>query len=313
MSLTAADKRATFRQLHESGCFVLPNPWDVGSAKMLQHLGFKALATTSAGMAWSMGLQDGAVSLDEVLLHCSSLAHATDLPLNALTSRMASPMRRRMRGPPTLPWPSTPASPGSRSRTTPAAPKMGSTTSTLASSASRRPTRPFNAPAAACCSPPAARASCAARRIWTRPSRRLQRLRRRRRRVPLCAGPARRGPDPHPRLQGVAPAAVNLLSPGLSVEVAASLGVRRISVGGALASAAWGQALRAAPAIADHGTFTTCSPRAAAAARSARMFARRGERGPQPRLTLRRGVHRRGEGAHDVGQLQLAAHPLRRC
>ena len=55
MSLSAADKRAKFRQLHESGCFVIPNPWDVGSAVMLEHLGFKALATTSAGMAWSLG------------------------------------------------------------------------------------------------------------------------------------------------------------------------------------------------------------------------------------------------------------------
>jgi 2-methylisocitrate lyase-like PEP mutase family enzyme len=83
MTLSAHDKRDAFRRLHQEGCFVLPNPWDVGSAKVLQHLGFKALATTSAGMAWSMGRADGAVSLDEVLLHLSSLAHATDLPLNA--------------------------------------------------------------------------------------------------------------------------------------------------------------------------------------------------------------------------------------
>ena len=72
MSQTAADKRAAFRRLHEAGCFVLPNPWDVGSALMLQHLGFKALATTSAGMAWAMGRADGAVSLDEVLPHLSA-------------------------------------------------------------------------------------------------------------------------------------------------------------------------------------------------------------------------------------------------
>jgi 2-methylisocitrate lyase-like PEP mutase family enzyme len=83
MPASAHDKRDAFRRLHQEGCFVLPNPWDVGSAKVLQHLGFKALASTSAGMAWSMGRADGAVSLDEVLLHLSSLAHATDLPLNA--------------------------------------------------------------------------------------------------------------------------------------------------------------------------------------------------------------------------------------
>ncbi|HEX3406975.1 MAG TPA: isocitrate lyase/phosphoenolpyruvate mutase family protein [Caulobacteraceae bacterium] len=83
MSLTTPQKRDAFRKLHEAGCFVLPNPWDVGSAKILQHLGFSAIASTSAGMAWAMGRADGEVSLDEVLLHLSTLAHATDLPLNA--------------------------------------------------------------------------------------------------------------------------------------------------------------------------------------------------------------------------------------
>ena len=83
MSLSTREKRAAFRRLHDNGCFVLPNPWDAGSAVLLQSLGFKALASTSAGMAWAMGRADGAVSLDEVLLHLSMLAHATDLPLNA--------------------------------------------------------------------------------------------------------------------------------------------------------------------------------------------------------------------------------------
>ncbi len=83
MTQSVAEKRKAFRQLHESGCFVLPNPWDVGSAVLLQHLGFKALASTSAGMAWAMGRPDGGVSLDEVLVYLSQLSHATDLPLNA--------------------------------------------------------------------------------------------------------------------------------------------------------------------------------------------------------------------------------------
>jgi methylisocitrate lyase len=83
MATSVADKRAAFRRLHESGCFVLPNPWDLGSAVLLQHLGFKALATTSAGMAWSMGRADGAVGLEQVLRHLSQIAQATDLPLNA--------------------------------------------------------------------------------------------------------------------------------------------------------------------------------------------------------------------------------------
>ena len=62
MSITMADKRATFRKMHEAGCFVLPNPFDVGSAKALQHLGFKALASTSAGFAWTIGKADNRVT-----------------------------------------------------------------------------------------------------------------------------------------------------------------------------------------------------------------------------------------------------------
>jgi 2-methylisocitrate lyase-like PEP mutase family enzyme len=80
---TAAEKRRAFHQLHTSGCFILPNPWDVGSARYLQHLGFKALATTSAGYAWAQGRSDGTVGLDATLVHLREMAGATDLPLNA--------------------------------------------------------------------------------------------------------------------------------------------------------------------------------------------------------------------------------------
>src|SRR6186997_1903123 len=73
----------TFRALHESGCFVLPNPWDVGTAIYLEHLGFKALATTSAGFAFSCGKPDGGVSLDEMLRHIGQITAATTLPVNA--------------------------------------------------------------------------------------------------------------------------------------------------------------------------------------------------------------------------------------
>jgi len=74
---------AKFRALHESGCFVLPNPWDIGTAIYLEHLGFKALATTSAGFAFSCGKPDGGVSLDEMLRHIGEIAAATKLPVNA--------------------------------------------------------------------------------------------------------------------------------------------------------------------------------------------------------------------------------------
>src|SRR6266481_9099822 len=80
---TTADKRTTFRKLHETGCFVLPNPFDVGSAKALAHLGFKALASTSAGFAWSIGKADYRVTLDEVCQHLTALCAAVDLPVNA--------------------------------------------------------------------------------------------------------------------------------------------------------------------------------------------------------------------------------------
>jgi 2-methylisocitrate lyase-like PEP mutase family enzyme len=74
---------AKFRAMHESGCFVLPNPWDIGTAVYLQQLGFKALATTSAGFAFSRGKPDGGVSLDEMLSHIGEIVAATPLPVNA--------------------------------------------------------------------------------------------------------------------------------------------------------------------------------------------------------------------------------------
>jgi 2-methylisocitrate lyase-like PEP mutase family enzyme len=77
------DKRRTFRQLHEAGCFVIPNPWDVGSALYLQSLGFKALATTSSGFAWSQGRPDNGISRDMALAHLRAMVAATDVPVNA--------------------------------------------------------------------------------------------------------------------------------------------------------------------------------------------------------------------------------------
>jgi len=77
------DRRAAYRKLHESGCFVIPNPWDAGSALYLRHLGFKALATTSAGYAFSLGLPDAAVSRDAMLANIAAIVAAVDLPVNA--------------------------------------------------------------------------------------------------------------------------------------------------------------------------------------------------------------------------------------
>ena len=83
MPVTTADKRATFKKMHESGCFILPNPHDVGSARALQHLGFKALASTSAGFAWTIGKADNRVTVDQVCDHLTAISAAVDLPVNA--------------------------------------------------------------------------------------------------------------------------------------------------------------------------------------------------------------------------------------
>jgi 2-methylisocitrate lyase-like PEP mutase family enzyme len=83
MRPSTADKRRAFRRLHDSGCFAIPNPWDVGSALYLQSLGFKALASTSSGFAWSRGRADNTPTRAEILAHLADLAAAIDVPLNA--------------------------------------------------------------------------------------------------------------------------------------------------------------------------------------------------------------------------------------
>ena len=80
---SVADKRRTFRELQKSGCFVIPNPWDVGSARYLQGLGFKALASTSSGFAWSVAHADTAAGVEMVLAHLAEIVAATDVPVNA--------------------------------------------------------------------------------------------------------------------------------------------------------------------------------------------------------------------------------------
>src|SRR6516164_6772194 len=83
MRSTQTSTAAKFHSLHESGCFVLPNPWDIGTAIYLERLGFKALASTSAGFAFSRSKPDGGVPRDEMLGHICEIAEATSLPVNA--------------------------------------------------------------------------------------------------------------------------------------------------------------------------------------------------------------------------------------
>ncbi len=77
------DRVAAFHRLHSSGCFVMPNPWDAGSARALEQLGFKALATTSAGFAWTLGRADNHVTLEQTLEHLRVVANAVSVPVNA--------------------------------------------------------------------------------------------------------------------------------------------------------------------------------------------------------------------------------------
>ena len=79
----ADDQVTAFRTLHAAGCFVMPNPWDLGSARYLASLGFRALATTSSGFAWSIGRPDNGVTLEEALAHMAAIAAGVDLPINA--------------------------------------------------------------------------------------------------------------------------------------------------------------------------------------------------------------------------------------
>ena len=81
--LRYAARRAAFRKLHESGCFLIPNPWDIGSARALERLGFRALATTSSGFAWSRAHADNTMDIEAVLVHCREIVEATGLPVNA--------------------------------------------------------------------------------------------------------------------------------------------------------------------------------------------------------------------------------------
>ena len=249
---STTDKRRAFRKLHESGCFVLPNPWDVGSAKILQHLGFKALASTSAGMAWALGRADGQVSLDEVLLHLSLLAHATDLPLNAdFENGFAD-------------------DPGEVARNVSLAVDTGVSGLSIEDYAgtAEKGLYDFGLAVERVAAAREATDKTASGVVLTARSegfirgapdmdetiRRLQAFSKAGADC-LYAPGLRDEAQIRQVVEAVAPKPFNLLSPGLPVATVAALGVRRISLGGALAGLAYGAALAAATEIAEQGTF----------------------------------------------------------
>jgi methylisocitrate lyase len=250
-----ADRCARFRQLHESGCFVIPNPWDAGSARLLAQLGFPALATTSAGFAWSLGRPDNHVTLDEALTHFRSIAGAVDVPVNADFEGGFAVEPSAVRNNVT------------RAATT------GIAGLSIEDSTGDAPNPLFDFDLAV------ERVRAARHALDEHGSRILltgrsegfivgrpdlgETIRRLTAYAQagadcLYAPGIRSRTDLEEVVRAVAPKPVNVLvgSDFTTVIELAGIGVRRISVGGALARAAWGAFLQAAREIAEHGTFT---------------------------------------------------------
>ncbi|HEX3844236.1 MAG TPA: isocitrate lyase/phosphoenolpyruvate mutase family protein [Steroidobacteraceae bacterium] len=256
MSATrVADKRRRFHELHRSGCFVIPNPWDAGSARYLQAIGFKALATTSSGFAWSQGAPDGGMSRDAILAHLQAMVAATDLPINADFesgyARDPDGVMQSVR----LAVQAGVAGLSIEDSTGDAAKPLYDLDDALARMRAARKAIDGTGGDTLL----VGRAECF---LVGRPDidETISRLQ-----AYASAGadclyaPGIRSPEHIRRVvASVAPKPVNLLvgyASALSVADIAALGVRRISVGGALARAAWGGFMRAAQLLADQGRF----------------------------------------------------------
>jgi 2-methylisocitrate lyase-like PEP mutase family enzyme len=250
-----ADKRRAFRRLHEAGCFVLPNPWDIGSARYLQSLGFKALASTSSGFAWSVGRRDGAVSRDDVLAHLRELVSATDLPVNAdfengYASDAAGVAESvRLAVDTGVAGLSIEDSTGDAAR-----PLFDVDVAVERMRAARRAIDKAGGDTLL--------VGRAEGFLWGRPDLddAILRLKAYSDAGADCLyAPGIRTPEQiRAVVEAVAPKPVNLLvgsASELTMQAIAALGVRRVSVGGALARAAWGGFMRAARMLAEGGRF----------------------------------------------------------
>lgn len=254
-----AERRRAFRDLHRQGCFALPNPWDVGTARYLAHLGFAALATTSAGYAFSRGLPDGGVGPDEMLAHIGELVEATDLPVNADfengyaddPEEVARNVRRCV--------------------------ATGAAGLSIEDAADRKESSIYELPLAVerlrAAREAIGRSGVVlvgrAEGFWVGREGIDQVIRRLRAYADAGAdclyAPGLREPEQiRAVVEAVAPKPVNVLLSGpasltgsvdLTMADAAALGVRRVSVGGALARAAWGGFVRAATELATMGQF----------------------------------------------------------
>jgi 2-methylisocitrate lyase-like PEP mutase family enzyme len=250
------DKGKIFRALHEQpGAFILPNPWDVGTARILAALGFKALATTSAGMAFSLGLRDGQVNRDDVLRHCRLMVAATELPVSADLEKGFGD------------------SPESAAETIVAAAETGLAGGSIEDHTGRPddPIYPFSLAVERI-----AAAAEAARRLprdfvltarcenflWNRPDlnetiKRLQAFEKAG--ADVLYAPGVRGLEATRTLCSAVSKPVNVLmetlDPAIGVKELAEAGARRISTGSALSRVALGAFVNAARELADRGTF----------------------------------------------------------
>ncbi len=252
---TVSEKRAAFRALHAAGCFVLPNPWDLGSAQALAGMGFQALATTSSGHAWSRARADGQLSRAETLAHMREMAQASDLPINAdFESGFAG-------------------TPEGVAESVRLAVETGVAGISIEDSTGQAEA-PLRDLAGAVARMRAARAAIDAAGGDTllvgraenffvgRPDLddAIARLKAYSEAGADCLyAPGIRTPEQiRAVVQAVAPKPVNVLigwPSELTLQDLAGLGVRRVSVGGALARTAWGGFLRAARGIAEEGRF----------------------------------------------------------
>ena len=247
------EKRTAFQELHRSGCFAIPNPWDIGSARYLQHLGFKAVATTSAGFAFSRGLPDGAVGRDMMLEHIREIVEATEIPVNADFENGYAD------------------SPGEVAENVRLCVDTGVAGLSIEDSTGRKDRPLYDVEFAAERIRAAreaigdsgallvARAECFLVGVTN-----IDEVIRRLTAYANVGADCLYAPGIRERehiaavVAAVAPKPVNLLiggAVGLTMSDAAALGVRRVSVGGALARVAWGGFMRAAKELAEQGRF----------------------------------------------------------
>ena len=245
-----------FRQLHEHGCFVIPNPWDAGSARLLAQLGFQALATTSSGIAWSMGRADNNVPLDVTLERLQVISAAVEIPVNADFEGGFATAPEGVAA--NVSWATNTGIAGLSIEDSSGDPAEPLFDFTLAVERIKAAREAIDASGTGVLLTARSEGFIVGRPDLEETIRRLTAFGDAGAEC-LYAPGLRDIADIKAVVSAVAPKPVNVLvgSDFATVADLAAAGVRRISVGGALARAAWAGFLTAAKEIADHGTFTS--------------------------------------------------------